>query len=146
MTGSISHKWGISPFHYIDAYYHAAIQQLCTWSSIKEMIPISKATVTASRADYSIDKVILDHERDELVVTVKFEAPQAGQFAFYVFRNGERIHTQGYSPNPTVRVGIKSEPGLYRVLVFFLSTNGTRIMKYSNPVFLYPVVATLGHA
>ena len=146
MTGSISHKWGISPFHYIDAYYHAAIQQLCTWSSIKEMIPISKATVTASRADYSIDKVILDHERDELVVTVKFEAPQAGQFAFYVFRNGERIHTQGYSPNPTVRVGIKSEPGLYRVLVFFLSTNGTRVTKYSNPVFLYPVVATLGHA
>ena len=29
MAGSITHKWGISPFHYVDAYYHAAIQQLC---------------------------------------------------------------------------------------------------------------------
>ena len=28
MTGAIAHKWGVSPFHYDDAYYHAAIQQL----------------------------------------------------------------------------------------------------------------------
>ena len=146
MTGSIAHTWGISPFHYIDAYYHAAIQQLCAWSSLKKRITTSKKTVTTSCANYSIDKVTLQHERDELVATAIFEAPQTGQFSFYVFRNGERIHTQGYSPNPTVRVGIKSEPGLYRVLVFILSTNGTRITKYSNPVFLYPVVATLGHA
>jgi Family of unknown function (DUF6270) len=35
MVGSIAHKWGISPFHYVDNYYHAAIQQLCAWSSLK---------------------------------------------------------------------------------------------------------------
>lgn len=144
MTGSISHKWGTSPFHYVDAYYHAAIQQLCAESSLKKAIATSTETVT-SCAKYSIDKVVLDHERDELVATAIFEAPETGQFSFYVFRNGERIHTQGYSPNPTLRVGIKSEPGLYRVLVFFLSTNGIRIAKYSNSVFLYPVLATLGH-
>ena len=97
-----------------------------------------------SCANYSIEKVTLEHERDELVATVVFEAPQTGEFAFYVFRNGKRIHAQGYSPNPTVRVGIKSEPGLYRVLVFFLSPNGTRITRYSNPVFLYPLVHPLG--
>jgi hypothetical protein len=28
MTGSIKHTWGISPFHYVDAYYQAAIEQL----------------------------------------------------------------------------------------------------------------------
>lgn len=178
MTGSISHKWGTSPFHYVDAYYHAAIQQLCAESSLKKAIATSTETVTReglnnsrlrlvaaqnignladrcselsinqtfpSCAKYSIDKVVLDHERDELVATAIFEAPETGQFSFYVFRNGERIHTQGYSPNPTLRVGIKSEPGLYRVLVFFLSTNGIRIAKYSNSVFLYPVPATLGH-
>ena len=145
MTGSMAHKWGTSPFHYVDAYYHAAIQQLCAGSSLKKAIAASTETVT-SRAKYSIDKVILDHERGELVATSIFEAPEAGQFSFYVFRNGERIHIQGYSPNPTLRVGIKSEPGLYRVLVLFLSTNGIRITKYSNPLFLYPIVATLGHA
>ena len=146
MTGSITHKWGISPFHYADAYYHAAIQQLCTWSSIKEMIPILKETVTASRPNYSIDKVILDHEGDELVATAILEAPQTGRFAFYVFRNGERIHIQSYSPSPALRVCIKSEPGLYRVLVFFLSPHGARTTKYSNPVFLCPVVDIAEHA
>lgn len=28
LTGSVTHRWGISPFHYIDAYYLNAIQRL----------------------------------------------------------------------------------------------------------------------
>jgi hypothetical protein len=88
-------------------------------------------------ADYSIGKVIVEHEADELVATVACEASQAGQFAFYAFRNGERIHTQWYSSNPAMRFRIHTEPGLYRVLVFFLSPNGSRTTKYLNPVFLY---------
>jgi hypothetical protein len=142
MTGSVTHKWGISPFHYVDAYYHAAIQQLCAGSSQEKKITASKATVT-SHANFSINKVILDHEGDELVATVAFEAPQVVQFAFYVFRNGERIHTQGYSPDATLRLCIKSEPGLYRVFAFLLTPQGTKITKYSNPLFLHPVAYTL---
>lgn len=33
MMGSTNHVWGISPFHYVDAYYYIAIQQLCMRSS-----------------------------------------------------------------------------------------------------------------
>jgi hypothetical protein len=142
MTGSVTHKWGIGPFHYIDAYYHAAIQQLCVGPSSRSRAAISEETMT-SRASYSIDKVTLRHECDDLVATVVFNAPQEGQFAFYLFRNGKRIHARVYSPNPTVRIGIKSEPGLYRVLVFFLARHGARTTKYSNPVFLYPIVSVL---
>ncbi len=145
MTGSIAHKWGISPFHYVDAYYHAATQQLCAESSQEKGITTSKATVT-SHTNFSINKVIVDHEGDELTATVVFEASQAGQFAFYVFRNGERIHIQGYSPDPTLRLCIKSEPGLYRVFAFLLTPHGTKITKYSNPLFLHPVVYTLEQA
>ena len=145
MTGSVTHKWGISPFHYVDVYYHAATQQLCAESTLEKRITTSKATVS-SHTNFSINKVILDHEGDELAATVVFEAPQAGQFAFYVFRNGERIHIQGYSPNPTLRLCIKSEPGLYRVFAFLLTPHGTKITKYSNPLFLHPVVYTLEQA
>jgi hypothetical protein len=134
MTGSVTHKWGIGPFHYIEAYYHAAIEQLGAGPSQKTM---------ARRINDSIDRVTLRHERNELVATVAFEAPETGEFAFDVFRNGIRIHTQAYSPIPTLRVGIKSDPGLYRVLVFFLSPNGSRLTKYSNPIFLYHIVSTL---
>jgi hypothetical protein len=111
-------------------------------SSVKDEITASKEeTMTTSCATYCIEKVILEHERDELVATVQFDAPQAGQFTYHVFRNGEQIHTQAYSPNPTFRAGIKVEPGLYRVLVHFLDPNGNTAKKYSNPVFLYPVVS-----
>jgi len=33
MMGAVTHKWGVSPFHYDDAYYHAAIQQLTVASA-----------------------------------------------------------------------------------------------------------------
>jgi hypothetical protein len=36
------------------------------------------------------------------------------------------------------------KPGLYRVLAF-LRTRGATFKKSSNPVFLYPVIYTLGH-
>lgn len=94
-----------------------------------------KATIS-SYANYSIETVALEHERGELVATAVFEAQQTGQLAFYVFRIGERIHTQWYSPNPTLRIDIKTEPGLYRVLAFFLTPNGKKVTEYSNPVSL----------
>ena len=139
LTGSVTHKWGISPFHYIDAYYQAAIDQLGAKPSLKNRITTSQKTMTSQ----TNDGVTLRLECNELLATVVFKSPQTGEFAFDVFRNGKLIHTQGYSPTPTLRVVIKSEPGLYRVLVFFLSRNGSRFTKYSNPVFLYPVVTTL---
>lgn len=80
------------------------------------------------------------------MVTVVFEAPATGQFSFHVFRSGERIYIQEYSPNPTLRIEIKAEPGLYRVLAFFLTPTGETIKKYSNPLFLYPVVYSLCQA
>ena len=97
-------------------------------------------------ADYSIGKVIVEHEADELVATVACEASQAGQFAFYAFRNGERIHTQWYSSNPATRFRIQTEPGLYRVLAFLLSPDGSKITKYSNPLILSPAVSAAGQA
>ena len=142
MTGAIGHKWGISPFHYVDAYYLSAIQQLLTWPSLKTGISTSRDVVSAVRVTYSIEQVILDHERDDLVVTVVSDASRNGQFAFYLFRNGKRIHTQWYSSNPAMRFRIHTEPGLYRVLAFLLSPDGSKITKYSNPVTVYPVVDT----
>ena len=100
----------------------------------------------AARTTDSVEQVILDHERDDLVATVVADASRSEQFASYVFRNGKRVYTQRYSSNPAMRFRIQSEPGLYRVLVFFLSPNGSRMTKYSNPVFVYPAVSDPGQA
>lgn len=107
---------------------------------------ISPEPAPAACATYSIEQVILDHERDDLVATVVSDASRKGQFAFYLFRNDERIHTQWYSSNPAMRFPIQSEPGLYRVLAFLLSPNGSKITKYSNPLILSPAVDAQGQA
>jgi hypothetical protein len=146
MTGSIAHTWGISPFHYVDAYYHSAIQQLVAWRSLKKEISTSSEAVPAARAIYSIEQVTLEHERDDLVATIVSDASRTGQFAFYLFRNGKRIHTQWYSWNPAMRFRIHTEPGLYQVLAFLLSPNGSKITKYSNQVTVYPAVYAPGQA
>lgn len=142
MMGTISHRWGISPFHYVDGYYRSAIQQLLGRPSLKNEVSTSSKAVSTACATYSIEQVILDHERDELVATVVSDASRTGQFAFYLFRNGKRIHTQWYSSNPAMRFPIHREPGLYRVLAFLLSPNGSKITKYSNPLLLYSAVDT----
>ena len=136
MTGSMTHTWGISPFHYVDAYYHSAIQQLLTWPSRKKGVSTSREAIPAVRATYSTKHVILEYERDEPVATVVSDASRTGQFAFYVFRSGKRIHTQWHSTNPAMRFRIQREPGLYPVLAFLLSPNGSKITKYSNQVLL----------
>jgi hypothetical protein len=146
MTGSIAHTWGISPFHYVDGYYHSAIQHLLARPSLKKGISTSSKTVSPARTTNPIEQVILEHKGDDLVATIVSGASRTGQFAFYVFRNGKRIHTQWYSSNSSMRFRIQTEPGLYRILVFFLSPNGSRMTKYSNPVFLYPVVYAPGQA
>src|SRR5262245_58520045 len=91
-----------------------------------------------------IKRVILKHESGELVATVVCEASPIGEFAFYIIRNGERIHTQWYSPNPALRIGVQAEPGLYQVKAFFRLRDGKTIEKFSNPAFLYPTVYSLG--
>ncbi|TKB74221.1 MAG: hypothetical protein E8D46_10255 [Nitrospira sp.] len=102
--------------------------------------------VPAILATCSTKHVTLKHERDDLVATVLSDATWTGQFAFYLFRNGKRVHAQWYSSNPAMRFRIHREPGLYRVLAFFLAPNGSRMSKYSNPVFLYPLDYTLGQS
>ena len=97
-----------------------------------------------NRASYPIEAVILKHEPDDvLLATVVLSVREAGEVAFYLFRNEERIHIKWYSPDTTLRFIVKARSGFYRVLAFFRSPDGTIINKYSNPVFLYPVVYAL---
>lgn len=100
--------------------------------------------ITNSRAKYVIREVILEHDAEVLVATVKSDESHLAQFAFYVFRNGERIHVREYTSDPVLRFDTNAEPGLYRVLAFFGVPSGKKNSKYSNPLFLHPVTYGLG--
>jgi hypothetical protein len=63
MTGSMAHRWGISPFHYVDAYYLAALQKLTLLStsslyaskSSNNDSPLELKDVLAIRMDRIVD-------------------------------------------------------------------------------------------
>lgn len=145
------HHWGISPFHYSDEYYRTAITALNVYAEQGILAP-SPGIVSAQKnmeadsinlADYSIDQVVLTREQNELVASVVSSGPSTAQFAFYVFRNEVRIHSQWYGSAPFMRFDTKEEPGLYRVFVFLLTPEGKKLTKYSNPVFVNPGTFTL---
>lgn len=145
------HRWGVSPFHYSDEYYRTAITALNDYvkqgifSPSPSMLSAedNKDSGNINLADYSIDKVDLNRDQDELVASVVSSGPSNAQFAFYVFRNEERVHSQWYGSTTVMRFDTKGESGLYRVFVFLLTPEGKKLTKYSNPVFLNPGIFTL---
>lgn len=132
-------SWGVMASIEDTALMTQAITRL-----FEEPQTFARFTNNADRTTYSIKQVILEYTRDDLVATVVSDASRTGQFAFYVFRNGKRIHDQWFFSNPAVRFRLHIEAGLYRVLLFFLFLNGSRMTKYSNPVFLYPIFHHIG--
>lgn len=61
------------------------------------------------------------------------------QFAYYIFRNGERIHISWYSPNSSFNFDTEGVPGYYWV-VGFVKFNGESVENAkSKPIFANPV-------
>ena len=94
---------------------------------------------TADSAEYAIKEVSITHEDDVLIGTTSAVNAPAGQFAFYIFQNEKRVHTQWYSASPIVRYATKAEPGIYRIFSFLKNPEGKTVTKYSKPVFLNPI-------
>ena len=144
------HQWGVSPFHYCEEYYRAAIDALnasiamMNSERVPDMSTIPEKKIeTPSLVEYAINEVTFIIDCDVLVATVVVNNPVGGQYAFYVFRNEERIHMQWYSASPILRFDTKAKPGLYRVYSFLQSPDGKRTAKYSKPIFLHPSTFTL---
>lgn len=131
------HQWGISPFHYIETYYRSAVDLLVSLAAI------INSEKTSNIAEYKIKEVLLINDHDLLIASIVTDDAVGEQFAFYVFRNEERIHTQWYSANAIMHFDTKGESGIYRVFAFLLCPDGNKVTKYSKPVFLNPSVFTL---
>lgn len=146
------HRWGVSPVHYSDDYYRKACSALHDLVESNISMPSTrvqpdkteeKIMNTDVNNSYQIKQVLLTCEENELVANVVSSGPSDAQFAFYVFRNEERIHIQWYTTSPVLRFDTKGTPGLYRVFAFLSAPGGQSKTKYSNPVFLHPTMFSL---
>jgi hypothetical protein len=80
-------SWGV-----MASIEDAALMTQAITRLFEEPETFARLTSNAARTTYSIKQVILEYNRDDLVATVVSDASRTGQFTFYVFRNGKRIH------------------------------------------------------
>jgi hypothetical protein len=119
---------------------------LCRIFSLQQKrVQPSGGSKPSDPTNVSIESVVLTSEPgDVLMATIRFHAPDDSEFRFYVLRNGQRIHRKRYSPEHVLRFETHARPGLYRVRAFVRTSEGAITTKYSNPMFLNPIVYTVG--
>jgi hypothetical protein len=67
-------------------------------------------------------------------------APAGAELAFYVLRNGKRVHASGYSSNRGL--GVNVGPGYYQVECFTRMPDGATVRVSSAPIFSQPLTVT----
>ncbi|UQP02221.1 hypothetical protein L0Z36_10070 [Burkholderia multivorans] len=94
----------------------------------------------------NINKIEATHNSD----AVRFEtfcdqpADHAPEYAYYVYRNGEKIHVEWYKDNPVFEYSHNGIGGYYHAGGFVKGADGAVVQKSSNPLFLNPHVLATG--
>jgi hypothetical protein len=89
--------------------------------------------------DRRIDNISVEHDGGVVVVRLDVRAHVPGdQFAFYIWRNGERVDMQWYSAEPELRFDTEGRPGHYRFTGFLRDADGATETRMSRPVFMNP--------
>lgn len=63
-------------------------------------------------------------------------------FAFYVFRNEERIETRWYTSQSFLSYNTEKIPGYYKVVAFIKKNDNSIVVYKSKPIFANPVTIT----
>ena len=94
----------------------------------------------------NINKIEATHDSG----TVRFETfcdpmgNESPEYAYYVYRNGEKIHVEWYKGSPVFEYSHNDVGGYYHAGGFVKSADGAIVQKSSNPLFLNPQVLTSG--
>lgn len=133
LTADENHRWGISPFHYSQAYYLKAFEQIidkrqrgkinADESSQEEKNASSEKInlrVRASAYKIGPEVIALCH------VSVVGDAYEAGTFAFYLMLNGVRYSERWYEKSSIVRFPIPEEPGELEIVAFYKEKNNAK--------------------
>lgn len=89
-----------------------------------------------------IESVSVALVSDRLLASVKLApgAEEGLEFAFYVYRNDERVHIEWYSKKNTLEYEVGYVPGYYRVLAFAKTAGNVIESSKSALLFINPVV------
>ncbi|MCS0630972.1 DUF6270 domain-containing protein [Telluria mixta] len=97
-----AHRWGIAPFHYVDAYYTDALHQLTNMCLAMRQ-----------------DGALLLKSGELFAWSGKISCPAHRTF-FLIFKDNTLVHKQSYSVDRRMRFDTRHLPGNYEVVIFTL--------------------------
>ncbi|AFQ48281.1 hypothetical protein [Burkholderia cepacia] len=94
----------------------------------------------------NINKIEATHNSGAVRFETFCDQPADGapEYAYYVYRNGEKIHVEWYKESPVFEYNHNGVDGFYHAAGFVKDSAGSIIQKSSNPLFLNPRVLTGG--
>ncbi|MEW5680650.1 DUF6270 domain-containing protein [Comamonas kerstersii] len=135
------HRWGFSPFHYHESVYKYGIEYLIKNKKTNDRLDFNDFPKKLREEILSINSVDIELSENILKAVIESDAIDV-KFAFYVFRNEERVHVQWYSDENVLNFDTKGMNGLYRVYGFIKTVDNKVCAKYSKPYFLNPITFT----
>jgi hypothetical protein len=126
-----AHRWGLSPFHYVQAFYRHQLDQLRkhTFAGSSKATTVAPDTVAQNtwrvRLDFSAKAWTACIEPDYVI--------PAAQAAFYLMREGKRVAMQWYSDARIARFEPQS-PGTYHVVGFLRENRSQPVVCRSESV------------
>lgn len=97
------HRWGPAPFHFADAYYADAMRQL--------------------HAQYVAQRQRRGQAGEGAVSPLPPGLGPDSRVGYVVFRDGQRVHLQGYAADARLGPDLGAVPGRYKVCMLVLSPN-----------------------
>ncbi len=142
-----NHRWGISPYHFIPAFYEYTRLRLAEFVAQNDA-PVSstsppsvQAAPAPAPAATSSRQVAVSTRTDDsgLVATIAPAMAASNRlFAFYLFRGDVRIAQTEYGPTPSTCFPIPNIPGQYRVAAFCRDRKSGSIERFTGSSLTFP--------
>lgn len=97
-----SHKWGISPFHYIDGFYLETLERLENIYALK---------------DVYFNNYTIEYKENKIFFNAEVNAPYEVEFAAYLFNGIKRVGEIWYQDFPSFEFNVLDK-GIYKVRLF----------------------------
>lgn len=140
VVADCDHRWGISPYHYVPAFYEHTRARLAEF--VARVAPPSPSAVApgpaaAPAARRPAVSTVVD--ASGLVASITPAPATSGKlFAFYLFRDDTRVAQTEYGAAAGTCFPIPSVPGAYRVAAFCKDRGTGSIERFAGPAQSLP--------
>lgn len=150
LVANSKHRWGISPFHYIDNLYNYTNKQLMEISSqyTNAVRPNEKISSNDTSGKLGKSYILSDFKykqyivKDVLILEINDKNTDETKYGYYLKKNNDIIKRISYSEKKTISFQL-DEDGDYQIIIFIKTNNENPYIISAKKVFHHTTYAIL---